>query len=67
MSKMFAQALKMVVPKLPMKKPATPKEIYENGRKFGLYQAEKIIQSHIGNTYPINCKSIIKEMQDVIE
>ena len=45
-----------------MNKKTTPEEIYENGRKFGLYQAEKIIQSHIGNTYPINCKSIIKEM-----
>ena len=26
----------MVVPKLPTKEPATPEEIYEAGRKFGL-------------------------------
>ena len=50
------------IPNLPIRKSDPPHIIFEGGRRLGLFQAERIVKSHIENTYPINCRSIIEEL-----
>ncbi len=51
------------IPNLPMRKEDPPHVCFEQGRQLGLYQAERIVKSHIENTYPINCRSIVDEIE----
>ncbi len=38
---------------------------WKEGRRFEKDRIIKIIISHIGSTYPTNCKSIIKEINKI--
>ena len=61
--------MKEKVSNLPISKDCTcancPKS-YEDGRQYGLFQAEEIVKSHIQSTYPINCKAICNEISHTI-
>lgn len=48
-----------------MRKEDPPHVCFESGRQYGLWEAEKIVKSHIENTYPINCKSIVEEINSL--
>jgi len=50
------------IPNLPMREEETPEHNFKAGRKYGLWEAEQIVKFHIGNTYPINCRSIVEEL-----
>jgi len=67
-SQPYSNKIKMEkIPKIPMRKEAPSHICFENGRRLGLFQAEQIVKSHIENTYPINCKSIIEELNATIK
>lgn len=53
------------IPNIPMRKEDPPHVCFESGRQYGLWEAEKIVKSHIENTYPINCKSIVEEINSL--
>ena len=38
------------IPNLPMRKEDPPHVCFEKGRQLGLYQAERIVKSHIEDT-----------------
>ena len=52
------------IPNIEPRKKESPESIFEAGRRYGLFQAEKIVKSHIKPTYPINCRSIVQELNE---